>query len=149
MYHLFKWANDPLARKNSFCPGKISLRKHIAWFNTRLHDENCRIFIAILRKKAIGAVRFERLKTAAIVSINIDKRHRGKGYASKALNKAIYRIFCKNFCRSLVAFIKKENSASLELFKRCGFIERPILIRKPNCDCISLVLRGNKHLADH
>ena len=70
-------------------------------------------------------------KFSWIVSINIDKEQRGKGYASKILREASGYFFHNVAEEPLFALIKKSNIASEKIFRKAGFkFEKCMLINK-------------------
>jgi UDP-2,4-diacetamido-2,4,6-trideoxy-beta-L-altropyranose hydrolase len=56
---LFRWANDPVIRAMSLSPETIAWDRHQAWFNKKMNDRSCRIFIAIdtVKDHPIGQIR--------------------------------------------------------------------------------------------
>ena len=117
----FEWANDEIARKNSFQIGKIDLETHSDWFEKKLRDPNAKYFIAEIGSKRIGIIRFDRDENDnIIVGIAIDKHQRGKGLAGKILGMA-----CDQYRQSepvvLWAYIKENNVASIRTFQKAGF----------------------------
>ena len=51
----------------------------------------------------------------------MDKKYRGNGYASEALELLIDHCFNLLNLRKLFCHIAEDNTASLALFKKCGF----------------------------
>jgi len=121
---LWQWANDPEARSSSFSPESIPWEQHVAWFEARSRDDNCRIFIALDGSdQALGQIRFERFKAGeADVDIAIDSRFRGLGYGSRLIELAADRISDEWNLKSLHAFVKPENASSAKAFEKAGFV---------------------------
>jgi RimJ/RimL family protein N-acetyltransferase len=73
----------------------------------------------------IGEIRIKNIKwynRKAELSLMIEKSHRGKGYATEALNNIIEYVFnTMNFYR-LEAEVIDINAASKRLVEKCGFI---------------------------
>lgn len=118
---LFNWVNSEesliykLENKNI-----ISYDEHKKWFVKRLNDLNTYIWIIEnLDKKSIGQIRFQKKTNLYLdVDIYIIKNKREKGIAYKALLLSMSKI--NNVL--LRAIIKKNNIASFNFFKKCGFI---------------------------
>jgi RimJ/RimL family protein N-acetyltransferase len=118
---LFKWANDPKARNNSFNKEPIKYKEHVDWLNTELKNDNSIILIFERDNNSIGVVRFHKERESWTISINIDEKQRGKGNALKMLKKSASYFF--NYCQedTINAFIKKENLASIKVFEKSGY----------------------------
>ncbi|WP_084568720.1 UDP-2,4-diacetamido-2,4,6-trideoxy-beta-L-altropyranose hydrolase [Chloroflexus sp. Y-396-1] len=120
---LWEWANEKETRASSFSSDPIPWDKHVQWFTRKLLEPNCFFFIAVNRENApIGQVRFD-IDTdgEAEISINIDKDKRGLGYGTLLISKAVNEVFRLTHIRSVHAFIKPNNEASIRAFERAGF----------------------------
>lgn len=120
---LFDWANDPLARANSYNTGPILYEEHVKWFHEKLSDPSCwfYIFMEPDSDKPIGQVRIERKGNENVISVSLDKEARGQSYGSEILKMA-----CRDFLEEkpgdlIFAYIKKDNLASLKSFSKAGF----------------------------
>lgn len=121
---LFKWANDRLARENSYNQSEILFADHVKWFNNKLHSPDISFYIFTDEgKNAIGQVRIEKLKSEneAVVSIVVDENHRGKGYSSQMLRLASQDFLDKNKSYTIVAYIFKTNLPSYQSFLKAGY----------------------------
>ncbi|MFC1911838.1 UDP-2,4-diacetamido-2,4,6-trideoxy-beta-L-altropyranose hydrolase [Chloroflexota bacterium] len=120
---LWKWANDPNTRTASFASGFIPWEEHVDWFQQKLADPCCILYIVVGEKNIpLGQVRFDRdTGESAEVSISITNVESNKGYGSAALKLACQRIVRESGVRKLTARIKKWNEASIRAFTRAGF----------------------------
>lgn len=114
---LFKWVNEKSVRKNSNTPELIKLENHIEWFNNKINDENCKIFIIIKNNIEVGQIRVEILKDIGIIDYSIDKMFRGQGIGTEALK--FIKLKLNNI--NLVGMVKKENKPSIKAFENAGY----------------------------
>jgi len=119
--YLFKLANDPGTRKNSFNPKPIEWSEHKSWFSEKLKDPDSYIYIFTLEKQSIGTVRIDKRKDKTIIGVTLDPNYRGRGLGSK-----IIRLGCNEFWKdnenAILAYIKKDNIGSVKSFEKAGFI---------------------------
>lgn len=116
-YRIFEIANDDEVRKASFNSEKIPLENHRKWFENIIDDEDTIFLVAEYEDDLIGQVRFDLEDDGAIVSISLNKKYRGLNISRFLLLEASRFAGLDN----MVAYIKKENRASISLFERCGF----------------------------
>jgi RimJ/RimL family protein N-acetyltransferase len=122
MMEIFELANDPLVRQNSFNQNKIEIEGHKKWFSAALKNENC--FFYIIRNGAdlIGSVRFDFEKeNQFIIGIQIAKKYRGKGLASKIISDTGAKLLDARSGAKIIAHIKKNNDGSLKAFLKSGY----------------------------
>jgi UDP-2,4-diacetamido-2,4,6-trideoxy-beta-L-altropyranose hydrolase len=118
---LFDWANDPEVRENAFDPEPVKWEEHVKWFNEKLANPSCFIFILIADNIEFGQVRFDLKDGKAEVDISIDSKFRGKGYGTEGLKVTSEYILGKNIADSVVGLVKKSNIASQRAFEKAGF----------------------------
>jgi len=120
---LWEWANDPVARASAFSSETIPWDDHVAWFQRKLKDPNCRILIALDALAApTGQIRFERRgPSEADIDVTVDNRFRGLGYASRLIDRGAKWAFEEWGLIQVNAFVKPENIASAKAFERSGF----------------------------
>lgn len=120
---LFDWVNEPGVRENSFDKNVITWSEHIKWFEGKLKEQNnSLILIFENNRKLIGQVRIDEQKDGLYIDYSVDVTERGKGYGGGMLAMIIQDIrtlFPKH--KYLIAEVKKENVASLSVFKKLGF----------------------------
>ena len=122
--YLFKWRNDPHTIAMSLNSMPVTWNEHINWLQHALNDERKLLILCYLKNSApVGFVRFDVHYHYAEVSINLNPRCRGKGFAKRCLTAALER-FKKEFQSSTLikARIKVENEASKRLFTGVGFL---------------------------
>ncbi len=120
---LWKWANDPTVREVSFSLDPIPWEKHVYWFESKLADPLCLIFIGVSQNdEPIGQVRFELSDNdKAEIHVVIDESYRGQGYGSKLIDLAVTELFRNTSVQSVNAFVKSTNHASMRAFEKAGF----------------------------
>ena len=127
---LFKWANDEVVRKNSFCTEKIKYEDHLAWFDKLLKDSNRMQLILEQNDEGqinlIGQIRLslEENGTQAEIGYSVDSSYRGMGYGKQMLRMAaaeLQREYPK--ISRLIAKVKPNNVASYKAFIDTGFEE--------------------------
>ncbi len=121
---LFSWANDPLARKNSYNQQQITKEEHISWFEKQLRNADNEIYIFLDENQlAVGQVRFGlNVYGQAIISLFIVEEHRGKGYANQMIDMATTNYLeAHKTGTEVLAYIFKANETSLRSFLKAGF----------------------------
>ena len=103
---ILDWRNDKDTRENSFSNEIIDYESHIKWFEKKLSDNNCRMFILIDNNEKIGQIRVDINNKIGEISYMISPKYRGKGYGIgevkvltalvKSTNKSSQKIFLKN-----------------------------------------------------
>ena len=116
----YKWANDEETRRNSFNSEMISFSNHKSWFDQKINNESANYFIAEIKGKPCGFIRFDTIEDQTTIGILIDKDFRGKGLASKILKKSCEN-FLHEFNNKIFAYIKPTNLASCKSFEKAGF----------------------------
>ena len=124
---LWVWANDPVVRASSFVTDPIPWSDHVVWFNARLDDTECHIYVINQRDGTpVGQVRFEpsadrpHLEIDVAIALACDARGHGLG-------AHVLRLACEEFRReraspaTLVAHVRVQNTASVRTFERAGF----------------------------
>lgn len=119
---VFELANEESVRVNSFHSERIGLDNHKKWFTKKITDPNYLFLIAELDSHFAGQVRFEIKDDNAVVGISLLPTERGKGVATKLLKQGIdYLTEHHPNIKTVKAFIKPDNQASIKLFERVGF----------------------------
>ena len=120
---IFKWRNDRVSREMSHTSEIINWGRHCEWFCNSLGLES-RILLICENScnEKIALISFDISELKAVISINLNPIHRGKGLGKLCLEKAI-KFFYKEFSeiKNLSAEIKKENIASKKIFLAAGF----------------------------
>ena len=121
--YLFKWRNDPHTIAMSLNSMAVTWNVHLDWLQHSLIDEKKLLILCYLENSApVGFVRFDVHYHYAEVSINLNPRCRGKGFAKRCLTAALER-FQREFRKptQIIARIKIDNEASQRLFTGAGF----------------------------
>jgi UDP-2,4-diacetamido-2,4,6-trideoxy-beta-L-altropyranose hydrolase len=119
---LWKWANDPVTRNQSFSTESISMTDHKLWFNAKINDPDTFMFIANNnQEKPVGVVRFNIEDDRAIISITVAPEYRGQGYSSEIIDSSTELLFSNTNIRLVNAFVKPGNIASQHAFSNAGF----------------------------
>ena len=100
----------------------VSLDEHSEWYQRSLSNPYRRMYIGIINELKVGIVRFDfdTDTLQSVVSINLNPKLRGNDYGFTLLDKAI-RLYEQSKYTTLMAIIKKGNSASLKIFQKCDF----------------------------
>ena len=123
---IWQWANDPEVRAVSFAPEPILYEDHVNWYETRLNDAGCCIYIAddIAENsdmESVGQIRFDLNGQEAVISISLDRKFRGQGRGARIIELASRAFLETSDARIIHAYIKKDNATSLAAFKKAGF----------------------------
>jgi RimJ/RimL family protein N-acetyltransferase len=140
----YRWANDPEVRKFSFQQSLIKYEDHVIWFNSKINDPQFKFYLfKNANDEPVGQVRISRNVEEIIIGISIDANHRGHGYGTKILLQACSDYFKLEAAMEITAYIKKENIASIYIFKKAGFSE----MNKSDdneTDTLKLILRNER-----
>jgi RimJ/RimL family protein N-acetyltransferase len=116
---LLTWANDPGVRSVARNTLPIAPEDHHIWFRRKLADPMCRIWIAELESEPVGQTRLDRVTDMAEVDISVVRSARGAGVGQFMLNAP--EISRWSGLRHLRAVVRRQNMASLALFRSAGF----------------------------
>lgn len=119
---LFKWANDPVVRANSFNTDPILYENHVEWFNKMMDDPAVLQFILMDGDIPVGQIRLNVEESEAEIGYSMDSEFRGKGYGHRILKLVVDEVQ-KNYpeIKGLIAKVKPENVASNKLFESEGY----------------------------
>ena len=121
---IFKWANDPQVRADSFHSEAIPWDIHTNWFRTKLQESESRMFI--VSKGAwenIGLVRCDKEGDSAVLSVNVDKKYRNLGFGSRMIRYACELVLAEKLVNTIDALIKNDNKISARAFAKAGFVK--------------------------
>ena len=107
----FDWANDPVVREQSYNSNPINFENHKKWFESKINDCSCLMFIFQNEKKLnIGQIRIQKENNKeALIGISIASDFRGRGYAKDMLQIASDFFLKSNPTFLINAFIKETN----------------------------------------
>lgn len=124
----FDWTNDEETRKNSFNSQIVDYESHTNWFLNKISDKKTLMLVFENEEKIpVGQIRVEKKTNENVIGISIDKHFRGKGLAVPMLKIASEQFFESFQEKTIHAYIKKTNLASLNSFKKAGFEEEKTL----------------------
>lgn len=122
---IWRWANDPEARRVSFRQDAIPWTAHVAWYRQRLKSPKTRFWVGETRTgRPVGQVRFDAHRPGvARVSVSVDSRERHRGWGRMLVGRGT-RLFLKKSprVRTVEALIKRGNRPSIKTFERAGYV---------------------------
>ena len=128
---LWLWRNDPVTRDRSESRAPIRRADHERWFAATLVSDARRIWIAEHDARAVAGTRIDRTGDDGVVSIMVAPDAQGAGIGGRAL-AATCAAWDQGAARDrnardaargqLRAVIHDDNTASLRIFRRCGFV---------------------------
>lgn len=118
---VYVWSNDELVRQNSYNSAPILFKDHINWFLKKIEDSQTLFLIIEVNNKPAGIVRFEISKLNTVVGIIVSKAYRGQNLASCFLKKGA-DVYFEKYEKPILAYIKKENVASIKSFEKAKYI---------------------------
>ncbi|KAA0991312.1 UDP-2,4-diacetamido-2,4,6-trideoxy-beta-L-altropyranose hydrolase [Dyadobacter aurulentus] len=121
----YKWAVDENVRKYSLSKGKIEFEEHISWLKRKLHDPQCRFYIASFSGESIGTIRFDIADQEAVISYLLDPAYHGKGLGATLLKRGILSFSnAPYFVNRISGIVMRENISSCKTFERFGFAKQ-------------------------
>jgi UDP-2,4-diacetamido-2,4,6-trideoxy-beta-L-altropyranose hydrolase len=120
---IWRWRNDPDTRAASFDSAEIPWDQHERWFSGSLGRADRKVYIVEARTHPAGVTRLDIVESEAAVSINLAPEWRGLGLGPVALGALADLAYGALGLRTLRAFVKADNLASLSAFARAGFSE--------------------------
>ena len=121
---LWKWANDPAARRASFDRDLIPWEEHVTWFAGRMSNDSSFMWIMEdLKECKLGLVRFDLGpdNEAAVISIYLDEQVRGQGRGAWLIRRGCDLLAEHWGGHRVEAIVSIDNLASLRTFERAGF----------------------------
>jgi UDP-2,4-diacetamido-2,4,6-trideoxy-beta-L-altropyranose hydrolase len=144
---LWQWANEPAVRAVSFSSESIPWEQHVQWFESKINDESCHLFLAVNHRNApFGQVKFDIQGKEAVISTTIAKDYRGLGYGSLLIELASRRLFEITGVSQINAYVKIDNDISKRAFEKAGYQEGQQLIihDQPALQMICLKNKANE-----
>ena len=117
---IFEWSNDEKVREQSFDSDVISYESHCEWFKNQLDNKNALTYIIEFENKPASLVRIHVNASNATIGVLIAEEFRGKGLARICIRTGVAEYFKTN-SSPILAFIKKQNIASIKSFEKAGF----------------------------
>lgn len=138
---LLAWRNGEPNDDAFAGPKTVTLAEHLQWLERVLADNTVQLFIAEdADATAVGYIRLAGVKSSspyeAEISISVDPRFRGRGYATRMITMIFTRLAAVGPYR-LTAKVLPTNYASLRLFSELGFA-----IARHDSDAVKFVVEG-------
>lgn len=119
---LWEWANEKEVRTFSFSSEPILWETHLQWFESKIRDPHCKIYIATdFSGDPLGQVRYDIQDKEAVVSVSVSPNHRGKNLGKQVLSLSSKMIRKKFAINRIHAYIKNQNERSIRVFKQAGY----------------------------
>ena len=119
---LYRWANDPIVRANSFNSDPILYETHVAWFKRIMVDRDVLQYVLMDGEIPVGQIRLTLDSEEAEIGYSIASEFRGKGYGRKILQLIEEKVQeSYPYIKKLVAKVKPENTPSKRLFESEGY----------------------------
>lgn len=120
---ILSWRNDKDTRENSFSKEEISLETHNRWFEKKLADPGCKMYILEDHGDRLGSIRIDILDEKGKIgeiSYMIAPDKRRHGYGRKIL-ELIEKKARETGIEVLTGLVKADNPASCRCFENCGY----------------------------
>lgn len=140
LLEVYDWSNDSLVRQNSYDSLEIQIEDHKKWFSKKIEDKNTLFLIALVNNRPAGIVRYEAEANFSVIGILVSKEFRGQSLASEILKESA-KLYFKQFNLPVLAYIKKDNKASVKAFEKARYTYFKDEIIK---GCISFVYKLEK-----
>ncbi len=120
---IWTWRNDIQTRKMSRSQDPISWETHQEWYKKVVAESSSVVLLMGMKDdESVGMVRFDRCEEGQTeININVDPEKRGKGLGKSVLLAACSYAFIQLKLRRVIAFVKRDNLASLKIFDDAGF----------------------------
>jgi len=113
---ILEWRNDVTSISHSRNTTMISLEEHLKWFQKKINDPDCSIFILTSGDDNVGMLRIEKKKDVGEISFIIAPLHRGHGFGKKIIELAEKSLV--DGVKALIGFVKKDNFISQNCFQK-------------------------------
>lgn len=121
MRDIWEWRNHRDVRKNSFNTAVVPWDEHQRWFEQKMSDSRCRIYIARRREEKIGVIRFEPEGKGAQVSVHLNPACLGQGLGYRVIRAGTEQFLKEIGAVTVIARIIKKNEASVKAFMKAGY----------------------------
>ncbi len=119
---LYRWANDPIARSNSFHKDPTTWPNHLKWYAARLSSPDTRIWILERETRPLGLIRYDRITPdTASISFQIDHPYRGQGMGSLLLQLTAPKACQELQVSTIEGTTFATNEPSARAFLKAGF----------------------------
>lgn len=121
-FSIWRLANDPVVRENSFNPEHIPLDHHLAWYKSKLASDDTLIWVMELGGVIAAQVRYDRMESgAAEIEFSVVPAFRGRGLGTKMLQLTWKRACNQLEVERVRGVVHKSNVPSARAFLKSGF----------------------------
>lgn len=136
---VFRLANDPEVRRNSFSPDPIALEAHRGWYAAKLAAPGTAFFVLALEGAVAALARYDRTGDGAEVDVAVHSAFRGRGLGIRILRQTAALAAAALDVDRINALVFTGNAASRRCFARAGFASAG-LVRERGRECEAWVL---------
>lgn len=117
---LFRLANDPDVRWQSFTREAITWSGHKRWYEGKLQDSRTRFYLLDVRGLSVGQIRFDLHEGTARIGYSLDLLARGRGWGTRLVELGLRRLAVEA-PSDVLADVRYDNPASRAVFDKLGF----------------------------
>lgn len=120
----YRWVISPKTRRYSFNPNDISYEEHMNWFPDKIDHSDCLyLILENILGTALGSIRVDRKDGEGLISYVVDENYHGRGLGTRLVVLLLEYLEQDNSFDAypLVAYVKKDNAASVRIFEKLGF----------------------------
>lgn len=118
---LLEWKNDPITIDSAFINKFVDYKTHIQWFENKLLDRNCFMYILMDGIECVGQLRIDKVGDIGEIDYTIAPNKRKMGYGSIIIKLA--EEIALNNIKVLMGLVKDTNKPSKKCFKNNKFTE--------------------------
>lgn len=130
---VFKWRNHPKIREYFFDNRGLSYDEHRRWFEESLERGGRAILLALEGDRPVGVIRFDLDRfgpDTAEIDIYVSPENQGRGLGKAILSEGMAWIKKNSAVKRAFARVKRENKASIGMFRGCGFEESYVVFSR-------------------
>jgi len=114
---LFDWANESGVRANSINTDPIPWEEHVNWIDRKLTSKQTEFYIFESWGNPVGQLRIEQDDVHWVINYSVNHNYRGLGIGRAMITRLLEDHNDKQFR----AIVRKENTASVQVFITLGF----------------------------
>lgn len=121
---LWRLANEPASRANSFSTEPIGLAEHRKWFAGKLAAPGVRLYVLECNGCILGQARYEQSAPGvAIISYALATALHGRGLGRRLVRTSALLALRELGTQTLLARVKRSNPASIRCLEASGFFQ--------------------------
>ncbi|ELR70589.1 hypothetical protein C900_03570 [Fulvivirga imtechensis AK7] len=118
----YKWATDKNIRSLSFSSDEITWEGHCKWFESKVNSDQCFYYLAKIKERFVGSVRFDLSHEKAVINYLLDVDYQGQGLGRVLLAEGIRQLTKEQRqIEEIVGYVMDTNIPSIRIFERLGF----------------------------